>query len=91
MLDSVTPLKEIRIKQRSEPWMTQDIILNIRESDKLLKNFKTNNDTDYYESYCKLRNRLEIKFKETLNLLNNNTFSIKLKITRTILKSAGKA
>ena len=64
--------------------MTNEILVNIRERDNLLGKFKKNNETEYYENYCKLR-------KETLKLLNNNTFPIKSKIINTILKSSGKA
>ena len=63
VLDSVAPLKEVRIKQRSEPWMTHDILVNIRERDSLLRKFKKNNETEYYESYCKLRNKVQRDIK----------------------------
>ena len=43
--------------------MTQDIILNIRKREELLNNFKKNNDTDYYESYSKLRYKVQRDFK----------------------------
>jgi hypothetical protein len=36
VLDIVTPLKEIRIKQNTEPWMSTEILNLIKERDELL-------------------------------------------------------
>ena len=37
ILDTVAPLKEIRVKQRTEPWITSDILECIYSRDKLYK------------------------------------------------------
>ena len=59
-LDLVAPLKEVRIKQRSEPWMTNEILTNIRERDSLLAEFNKNKHmSEYYREYCKLRNQVQ--------------------------------
>ena len=33
VLDKVAPLKEVRIKNKTEPWMNNDILENIRKRD----------------------------------------------------------
>ena len=43
VLDSVAPVKEIRLKQRSEPWLTTEIIELIKERDNLLQMFRNQN------------------------------------------------
>ena len=59
-LDSVAPLREVRIKQRSEPWMTSEILDDIRERDSLLAKFNKNKHmSEYYKEYCKLRNKVQ--------------------------------
>ena len=40
VLDKVAPLKEVRIKNKTEPWMNNDILENIRKRDMLLHQFK---------------------------------------------------
>ena len=35
VLDNIAPVKEVRIKQRTEPWITSDILNSINERDKL--------------------------------------------------------
>ena len=57
-IDLVAPLKEVLIKQRSEPWMTNEILTNIRETDFLLAEFNKNKHmSEYYKEDCKLRNQ----------------------------------
>ena len=65
VLDSVAPLKEIRIKQNSEPWMTQEILENIRERDSWLRKFKKDKTIlDYYSNYSRLRNKVQRDIKK---------------------------
>ena len=65
VLDSVAPLKEIRIKQNSEPWMTQEILENIRERDSWLKKFKKDKTIlGYYSNYSTLRNKVQRDIKK---------------------------
>ena len=40
VLDIVAPLKEVRLKQRTEPWMNSDILQNIRHRDETLNKFR---------------------------------------------------
>ena len=63
-VNSVAPLKEVRIKQRSESWMSSDILDNIRERDSLLAKFNKNNHmTEYYDEYRKMRNKVQREIK----------------------------
>ena len=40
IIDSIAPLKETRLKQRSEPWIDDNILTNIQNRDQLLSEFK---------------------------------------------------
>ena len=49
-LDSFAPLREVRIKQRSEPWMTSAILDDINERDSFLAKFNKNKHmSEYYQ------------------------------------------
>ena len=58
VLDSVAPVKEIRLKQRSEPWLTTEIIELIKERDNLLHMFRNQNKSELYKTYCSYRNKV---------------------------------
>ena len=59
VLDSVAPVKEVKLKQRTEPWMTSEILQNIRFRDETLNKFRKTNDPDLYKKYCQLRNLVQ--------------------------------
>ena len=40
VIDKVAPVKKVRLKQRSEPWITHEILELIKERDKVLLEFK---------------------------------------------------
>ena len=40
IIDSIAPLKETRLKQRSEPWIDDTILTNIKNRDQLFRNSK---------------------------------------------------
>ena len=44
-LDIVAPVKEIRLKQRTQPWITSDIIDDIRSRDTNLLLFRKTGDS----------------------------------------------
>ena len=64
-MDAVAPIKEIRLKQRTEPWMTSDILQSIQERDNWLNKFRKTTDPDDYKAYCKLRNDIQRKTRNS--------------------------
>ena len=59
----VAPVKEIRLKQRTEPWMTSEILHDIRHRDDVLNKFRKTRDSDLYRTFCKLRNEIQRETK----------------------------
>ena len=60
ILDTVAPIKEIRLKNRTEPWMNNEILENIRHRDYLLYTFKKDrSNRDMYKEFCQLRNKIQ--------------------------------
>ena len=55
VLDKLAPIKEVRLKQRTEPWMENDILELIKARDKALHSFRSSKDVLFYAEYCKLR------------------------------------
>jgi hypothetical protein len=73
ILDKAAPIKEVRLKQRTEPWMNSEILHDIRERDNLLYKFnKDRSKKDLYGEYKKLRNKIQrdIKKAKSEYLLN---------------------
>ena len=56
VLDSVAPVKEVKLKQRTESWMNSEIL---RFRDETLNKFRRTNDPDLYKKYCQLRNLVQ--------------------------------
>ena len=63
-MNSVAPVKEIRLKTKAEPWMNSEILELIHERDVLLQNFKKNKNEDVYRIFCKLRNKVQSKIEK---------------------------
>ena len=64
-VNSVALLKEVRIEQRSESWMSGDILNNFRERDSLLPKFNKNNHmTEYCDEYRKMHNKVQREIKQ---------------------------
>ena len=59
VLDMVAPVKAIRLKQRTEPWMTSKILHDIRHRDDVLNRFRKTRDSDLYRTFYKLRNKIQ--------------------------------
>ena len=59
ILDSVAPVKEIRLKVRTEPWINNDILEDIRRIDNFLCSFKKSKDPASYSDYRRLRNKVQ--------------------------------
>ena len=54
VLDSVAPVKEVKLKQKIEPWMNSDISQNVRYRDETLNKFRKTKDPDLYENIVNL-------------------------------------
>ena len=63
IVDSLAPLKEIRIKQSTAPWITAEIIHTRSERDKALRKFKHTNYECWHNMYLHLRNEVQYKTK----------------------------
>ena len=60
IIDRLAPMRQVRVKQRTEPWMTGDILSGIRRRDALLASFKRDRaNLDIYREYCRIRNRVQ--------------------------------
>ena len=57
IIDKITPVNDIRLRQRTGPCMTNAIFDFLRESDHSLNHLKKNNSEDLYRTCCNLRNR----------------------------------
>ena len=71
-LDEVAPIKEVRIRHSSQPWMTPEILEMIKDRD-----FKKTLNKSYHFAYCKLRNLVQRLIRETerthlINKINEN-------------------
>ena len=63
VVDSVAPLKTVRLKQRTESWFSGDILRLISERDKAWINFRKLNSSDSYSHYKMLRNKTQSVIK----------------------------
>ena len=60
ILDNLVPFKSVRIRQKTEQWMTKEILDKINIRDKLLRNFKRHpSNKDVYSKFCQVRNEIQ--------------------------------
>ena len=73
-IDKIAPSRKIRIRGKSEPWMTVDILNLIRERNKLFSKVKKNRD-DFvtYRRYCSLRNYTQRCIRDAKSNYSNET------------------
>ncbi len=64
VLDSIAPVKQVRLKQRTEEWMTGEILECMCERDRALKDYKKGKDQSLYKQFCRLRNRVQRDVKQ---------------------------
>jgi len=60
-LDSIAPIKNIRVNQRSEPWFNDEILKGIKERDKALHDYKKSNDQSRWVEYKRSRNKVQCR------------------------------
>lgn len=56
ILNSMAPLKQIRVKQRSSPWLNQEILDAIQHREEAVQRFKKSQDQADADNYKKCRN-----------------------------------
>jgi hypothetical protein len=59
VIDSLAPVKQIRTKQRTEPWITAEVLSSIRERNRAFYNFRNHKTDDNFESFKTLRNKTQ--------------------------------
>ena len=64
ILDKLAPVKEVRIKHKTEPWMNNVILENIRTRDGLLYQYKKEKNPEIYAQFCKIRNQIQRDIKK---------------------------
>lgn len=65
VLDEITPIKQIRIKSRTEPWMCSNILDLIRQRDKALHiSNKNKENEELRNNFNSLRNKVQRKIKK---------------------------
>ena len=85
VLDNIAPVKQIRLKQRTEPWLTAEILELIKIRDMFLYKFRKEKNSDFYKQFCFYK----IKFKKKSKLQNLISFQIKWKKIKITPKSCG--
>jgi hypothetical protein len=82
IIDHIAPVKRVKVKSKTEPWMTGEIIEAIKERDKLFSTYRKNPANEQmYESYCRKRNFVQRTVKrakceyvsEQIELNRNNS------------------
>ena len=72
VVDGIAPIKTARLKQRSDPWMDNTILLAIRDRDNVLKFFKKLKSPENQKIYCHLRNKVQYKFRKAKQFFFKN-------------------
>ena len=72
VIDKVAPLKKVCLKQRSEPWITHEILKLIKKRDEVLLEFKRSNQKRSNEQFCKISNLIQKKLKKDKNYFYND-------------------
>ena len=61
ILNKCAPLKEVRIKQQSKPWVNADLLETIEQRDHNLKLFRKSKLSEDYKNYLHFRNKVDYK------------------------------
>ena len=65
IIDTLAPVKEIKLKTRTEPWMDSEILESIRKRDSLLYSYKKDkSNSQLYKDFCKMRNKVQRDIKK---------------------------
>ena len=58
-VNNIAPVKEVRIKQRTEPWITSEILESINERDRAFHLFKRDKSDDNFMKFKLIRNKTQ--------------------------------
>ena len=77
VLDKIAPFKTIRIKQRTQPWMSTEMIKLINLRDTYLRQFRKSKNQSDYELFIYHRNQVKYKKEKDksqyyINVVNEN-------------------
>ena len=75
ILDSIAPVKDVRVKQRTEPCINSEILDLIKQRDLYLYQFKKSKDRAVYKLYCQFRNKVQREIKIAKSEFFSNTIS----------------
>ena len=59
VIDSIAPVREIRVKQRTEPWINSDILQCINERNKAFNVYKRTRSDEHFNAFKVLRNKAQ--------------------------------
>ena len=84
LVDDIAPIKEVRIKQRTEPWVNDEILQSIKDRDKAFETFKNDRSDEKFTVFKQLRNKTQTLiynakknfFKDKLKHENNDSKSL---------------
>ena len=79
ILNSVAPTKEVKLKQRTEPWVDSELLELMRVRVRYLYQFKKHNKSEDYKMYCSFRNQVQRYTKK----VKSDFFSNKIEENRT--------
>ena len=74
--DKRAPMKSLRLKERSNPWMTHDIIKIMYERDHVHAKATQSNDSRLWQEYHNLRNKVTCIIKERKNVYFNDIHTL---------------
>ena len=72
VLNRVAPIKQVRLKQRSEHWMDGHILDLINQRDQALHNFRKNKIADDFKHFSKLRSKVYHSIRKAKRHFYNN-------------------
>lgn len=86
-IDKLAPLREVRVKQRTEPWINDEILEAIQIRNGLYEQFRKNKDDQTWTEYKKRRNEVS---RLVGNSKKKTTLMIKFWSIKTTQKSYGR-
>ena len=68
ILNKIAPLKEVRIKQQSDPWVNSELLELIEQRDHNLKLFRKSKLNEDYKNYLHFRNQVDYTTKSAKSM-----------------------